>query len=139
MQYLIAIKQNFNQILAQIQGKIVSERNSDGTLISVCYPNVPMQTATGKQFNVMGLVELGYADGSHVTYLLAAEFNMDVSMIDTDQFAKLFVISPQGRDYSRKFEPVILSLLHDFVPKAKPIIGGIPGYWMFLSEEQRQY
>ena len=140
MEYLAAVREHFNEIIAQVQGQIVTENIGTG-LLTACFPNYRLSTASGKQFNVMGLLQVSDLSGRVAnTALLVFEPSMAMlTSPDTygfDDMGTLFVVDNSGRIWNKQTEIELLRHFLIFKDKFRDMYHAIPGFPMFLSAEQ---
>jgi len=139
MEYINLIKQNFPGIVAQFQGKIASEI-VNGDKWSVAFPNYRIIKANGRQFNVIGLLQIEDMRGNvKETTFLVWEPSLSDLRGDFDDPGPVFAVGGYGRIYDKSKERSIIRVFHiltgTYIRKynERPMIG------MFLSEEQMSY
>lgn len=143
MKYITAIRDHFNEIIGQVNGKIVS-LNTEIGLISALFPNYIIKTDSGRQFNVMGIIQVAdrLTGAVQKTVCLVCEPSLSLLMNpDTCPFndmGELFVVGGSGRIYDKKSE---ISLLENFLAFRDMYIekyNEYPGFPLWLSPEQTQ-
>ena len=142
MKYFNVINDEFDRIAAQINGQVIKERIGEGQW-TAAFPNTVMHTNSGNQFNVMGMLLVEWDSGGHGNFFLVMEprtdFSNMTSIFEAGAMGTCFIVTPDGRSYDKELEKTLIPAFRHFAGKFREKYGGVPGFTMFLNEEQLSY
>lgn len=141
MEYITAIRQHFIEIVGSVNNEMVVENDGE-TMLTALFPNYKLQTSTGKQFNVVGMIQMADAitGATQSTVLLvyepSAAMIRDPYNCDFNDMGIVFTVDERGRIRDKNREIGLLRNFLIFKDLFHEKYHETPMFPMFLSEEQ---
>lgn len=111
-------------------------------MLTALFPNYKLQTRAGKQFNVVGMIQMAEATTGAVQNTVFLIYEPSAAMIrdpyncDFSDMGTIFTVGGNGRIYDKRREIGILGNFLVFIDLFHDKYHTTPMFPMFLSEEQ---
>ncbi len=140
MKYYRLINPNFNSIISQAEGKLVSEKIGNEKCIAV-FTNYILKTYEGTQVNVFAVLQiLNETTDKGPIYFLCTEINPnDLQTKLLTDICSVFFVGASGRVYDEELEKALLFRCEILRGKFIEEYKANPGYPMFYNERQRNF